>query len=73
VDPNILDSLKKFGFDKEYALKCIEANRHNHVTTTYNLLLKKLIESGGKSIADVTSDSYDPKLFQKENSKTIGD
>jgi hypothetical protein len=34
----IMDSHK---FDHEYATKCIEANRHNYITATYNLIHKK--------------------------------
>ena len=39
------------GISSEYAEKCIETHRHNHVTTTYYLLLKKYIMAGNKSIA----------------------
>lgn len=28
-------------FDQEYAVKCIEANRHNSITATYHLIYKK--------------------------------
>ena len=37
----ILDLLIDYNFKKEYAIKCINANKHNHVTTSYYLLLKK--------------------------------
>jgi hypothetical protein len=30
-----------YGFDKEYSIKCLEANRHNHITATYHLINKK--------------------------------
>ena len=33
--------LDEFGFDPDYAVKCIEANRHNNITSTYHLLYKK--------------------------------
>ena len=55
VDNSILEKLKIFDFDLEYALRCIEANKHNHITTTYYLLLKKHLRSGGKSLADLSS------------------
>jgi 5'-AMP-activated protein kinase catalytic alpha subunit len=35
--------------DSEYAAKCIDANKHNHLSTTYYLLLKKILKDGGKS------------------------
>lgn len=30
-----------FGFEKDYSVKCIEANRHNHITATYHLINKR--------------------------------
>ena len=45
VDEKLLQHLvDNYGFDQEYALKCIEANRHNHITSTYSLLHKKQIK-----------------------------
>jgi len=35
IDPKILESLDDFGFNRDYARKCLEANKHNHITTTY--------------------------------------
>jgi 5'-AMP-activated protein kinase catalytic alpha subunit len=43
----------------EFAEKCIDANKHNHVTTTYYLLLKKHLESGGTSVCDINSPDFD--------------
>jgi len=31
---------------REYVIKCINANKHNHVTTSYYLLLKKAEKAG---------------------------
>jgi 5'-AMP-activated protein kinase catalytic alpha subunit len=33
--------LDEFNFDADYSVKCIEANRHNHITATYHLLFKR--------------------------------
>ena len=33
--------VEEFGFEKDYSIKCLEANRHNHITATYHLLQKK--------------------------------
>lgn len=33
--------LEQFGFDADYTVKCIEANRHNNITAAYHLLFKK--------------------------------
>ena len=49
----------------DYAVKCLEANKHNHVTATYYLLLKKHLRNGGDSIADPKSANYDLKSFIK--------
>lgn len=63
MDPIILESLSQYKIDVEYARKCLEANKHNHITATYYLLLKKHLRSGGDSIADPRSPKYDPKYF----------
>ena len=46
VDDNLLDELKKFDYDLDYSRKCIEANKHNNVTASYNLLLKSKLRDG---------------------------
>jgi len=33
--------LEQFGFDADYAVKCIEANRHNNITAAYHLMYKR--------------------------------
>jgi hypothetical protein len=33
--------LEQFGFDADYTVKCIEANRHNNITAAYHLMYKK--------------------------------
>ena len=63
IDPNILNQLSQHEINVEYARKCLEANKHNHITATYFLLLKKHLKGGGESIADVRSPKYDPKVF----------
>ena len=63
LDPVILESLNEYQIDVEYARKCLEANKHNHITATYYLLLKKHLRNGGESITDPRSPKYDPKYF----------
>ena len=41
INQDILQKLKDFNFDLEHSQKCIEANKHDHITTTYYLLMKK--------------------------------
>lgn len=41
VDEKILNNMSEFDFDLDYARKCIEINKHNHITATYQLLVTK--------------------------------
>ena len=65
IDPEILESLSQYDINIDYAKKCLEANKHNTITATYFLLLKKHVKSGGESIADPRSPKYDPAYFLK--------
>jgi hypothetical protein len=48
--------LAKNNFKKSIleAYSDISQNRHNSLTTTYHLMLKRFIRQGGKSIADIS-------------------
>ena len=65
IDVNILKQLETHNIDVDYARKCLEANKHNHVTATYYLILKKHIKAGGASVADARLPSYNPQVFLK--------
>ena len=41
INEEVLDMLEEYRFDKNLAEKYIRANKHNHETTTYYLLLKR--------------------------------
>jgi hypothetical protein len=42
IEDELLESiLEEYGFEREYSVKCLEANRHNHITATYHLIAKK--------------------------------
>merc|ERR1719265_151413 len=41
LEKDVLEQLDRFGFPRDYAVKCLQMNKHNHVTTTYYLLLEK--------------------------------
>ena len=47
INTEILNKLNEYNFDIEHSQKCIEANKHNHITTTYYLLIKKFQASPG--------------------------
>ena len=59
IDEEIIDKMAN-----EYEYNSIEvrinllANKHNHLTTTYYLLLKKKINKGGKSIGNMCSSEF---------------
>eukprot|EP00439_Symbiodinium_sp_Y106_P045134 s2485_g5.t1 len=38
---DVLTDPDAFGFPREYAVRCLQLNKHNHVTTTYYLLNEK--------------------------------
>ena len=42
VNKEVLTRLEEFGFNSAHTQKCIEANTHDRVTTSYYLLMKKL-------------------------------
>jgi len=41
LEEDVLRELESFGFPRDYAVRCLEVNKHNHVTTTYYLLVEK--------------------------------
>mmetsp|Transcript_65315 Transcript_65315/g.121756 ORF Transcript_65315/g.121756 Transcript_65315/m.121756 type:complete len:743 (-) Transcript_65315:107-2335(-) len=41
LQEDLIEHLERFGFLREYAIKCLQMNKHNHVTTTYHLLAEK--------------------------------
>eukprot|EP00931_Biecheleriopsis_adriatica_P060043 TRINITY_DN36031_c0_g1_i1.p1 TRINITY_DN36031_c0_g1~~TRINITY_DN36031_c0_g1_i1.p1 ORF type:complete len:650 (-),score=108.60 TRINITY_DN36031_c0_g1_i1:66-2015(-) len=45
LDEDILDQLDSYGFPREYATKCLQTNKHNHVTTTYYLIKEKQLRA----------------------------
>jgi 5'-AMP-activated protein kinase catalytic alpha subunit len=52
VDEDLLNDLKPFDYDLDYSRKCIEANKHNHITASYNLLQKAKLRDGKMTIKD---------------------
>ena len=46
IDDSVVDSLSQQGYDKEYIIKCLDANKHNDVTTAYYLALKRNLING---------------------------
>lgn len=52
VDMGIVKKLEEYEIEADAGVKALEENRHNHVTTTYYLLLKKEIRDGGSVSVD---------------------
>lgn len=69
VDEEIIKKLDAYGIKKDEAIQCLLANRHNHITTTYYLILKQLVKNGQTSISDKFSDKY--KNYIKDPSNLI--
>jgi hypothetical protein len=42
IEDSLLDQIiDEYGFERDYSIKCLEANRHNHITATYHLISKR--------------------------------
>jgi 5'-AMP-activated protein kinase catalytic alpha subunit len=73
IDESLVLKMEEYDFKRDEVRTNILSNRHNHITTTYYLLLKNKIRKGGSSIADLVSDSFknylldDNNLIQKYN------
>ena len=50
-DVEVLRKCEEYGFPKEQTVSSLEANKHNQVTTTYYLLLKRKIREGGTLVS----------------------
>jgi hypothetical protein len=50
--------MESLNFKKEEVRNLVLSNRHNQITTTYYLILKRKIRQGKTSIADLCSDDY---------------
>lgn len=59
INIRILELLVEYNFKKDYAVKCINANKHNHVTTSYYLLLKRYEQLG--EISDKDFEYFDER------------
>ena len=55
--------LNEYNFKKDYVIKCINANKHNHVTTSYYLLLKRFEQAG--EITDKEFEYFDDKKVEQ--------
>lgn len=64
INSQIVDKLVTINFKREYVIKCINANKHNHATTSYYLLLKKAELAG--EVKDSDFQFFDDKKLAEE-------
>lgn len=50
VEDRIVKEMEQYKFTSDYSKKCIQANKHNHITATYHLLVKKELKQGKVTI-----------------------
>ena len=67
IDEEIIKKMEDIGFNKMELRFSLIKNFHNKVTTVYELLLKKKIATGQKSVADLFSDLYDEYMSKDIN------
>ena len=67
IDEEIIKSMEKIGFNKMEIRYSLIKNFHNKITTVYDLLLKKKISNGIKSIGDLNSDLFDKYINDEKN------
>ena len=67
IDEDIVAQMEKYGINKIETRYHILKNYHNKITTIYDLLLKKKIDSGRNSIADLQSDVYNEYMKDTNN------
>lgn len=64
IETKVLNSLSEMGLDVEKTQSCLEANRHNNLTTAYYLAFKKYLRAGGESPCDLASKEFDKSLLE---------
>lgn len=63
INPEILSQMRHLNLDPDHVSKCLEANRHNNVTTSYYLALKKHVSEGGQSSYEQSSKAVDKTMI----------
>ena len=58
--------MEKIGINKIETRFHVLKNYHNKITTIYDILLKKKIDSGKKSISDMQSDLFNEYINDKK-------
>ena len=69
IDKDVLASMRTLNLDPDHVSRCLEANRHNNLTTTYYLSLKRYISEGGHTSCDLSSKSFDKSILEPHRRK----
>lgn len=67
VDENIVNEMQTFNYAKDEIREAVVLNKHNHITLTYYLLLKKKIRDGISSISDLQSKAFHSYVSNENN------
>ena len=67
IDEDLINKMSEYDYDKNETRKNILSNKHNHITTTYYLMLKKKIKKGIDSVADLKSKLFENYINNPEN------
>ena len=67
IDEDVVEQMEKIGINKIETRFHVLKNYHNKITTIYDILLKKKIDSGKKSISDMQSDLFNEYINDKKN------
>ena len=59
IDEGIIDLMNDMNFNKQEVRENILRDEHNNITTTYYLLLRRMVRRGKESISDLISDDYE--------------
>jgi len=63
--------LDRHQFDEEYSIKCLEANRHNHITATYHLLYKKAVREKAMDKSFDFTPKIEGPLLKQSNKQNL--
>ena len=68
IDFKIVKEMEKYGFKKDDCIENVLKNKHNHITTTFYLILKKKIKKGYESDSDLISKYFIEFISDFKNS-----
>lgn len=69
IDEEIVQRMIEFGYKPEDIRKNILANRHNHATTVYYLLVKAKVREGKSSVSDLGGEEF--LKYSRDNKNKI--